>query len=78
MNRLLLQISEKRRGFFDPSTNQKNVEEMKNFLDTYDFPKLNQEALSRVRSTQVHEGKVVMKVSQPGMSGLTGFTAEFY
>lgn len=50
---------------------------MKMLLDTYDLPKLNQEALSRANSTLIHEGETLMKVSQQGKWALDGSTAEF-
>lgn len=77
MKGLLLQISEKKRGLLETSTSQKNLEEMKTLLDTYDLPKLNQEALSRARSTLIHGGEALMKVSQEGKRVLDGSTAEF-
>lgn len=66
MKGFLLQISEKKRGLLQTSIGQKNLEEMKMLLDTYDLPKLNQEALSRARSTLIHGGETLMKVSQEG------------
>lgn len=77
MKGLLLQISEKRRGLLETSPSQKNLEEVKMLLDTYDLPKLNQEALSRARSTLIHGGEALMKVSQEGKRALDGSTAEF-
>ena len=52
-------------------------EEMKMLLDTYNLPKLNQEALSRASSTLIHEGEALMKVSQQEKWALDGSTAEF-
>lgn len=77
MKGLLLQISEKKRGLLETSTGQKNPEEMKMLLDTYDLPKLNQDALSRASSTLIHEDEALMKVSQQGKWALDGSTAEF-
>ena len=57
-----------------------NHEEMDKFLETYNFPRLNQEELENInRPTTGNEIETVIKNLPPNRSpGPDGFTGEFY
>ena len=56
-----------------------NLEEMENFLDKYNLPKLNQEEIGKqnrpITSTEI---KIVIKIPTSRSPGPSGFTDEFY
>jgi hypothetical protein len=57
-----------------------NLEEMNKFLDTYDHPKLNQEAINHLnRSITFNEIEATLKsLPKKKSPGLDRFSAEFY
>jgi hypothetical protein len=56
-----------------------NLEEMDKFLDTYDYPKLNQEAINHInRSMTSSEIEAAIKNHPQKSIGPDILTAEFY
>jgi dsRNA-specific ribonuclease len=57
-----------------------NFEEMYRFLDSYDHPKLNQEAINHMnRSIKQNETEAAIKsLPKKKSTGPDGFTADFY
>ena len=58
----------------------KNLEEMDKFLETHNFPKLNQEETENLnKPNATNDIKAVIKKLPTNKSpGVDGFTAEFY
>jgi gamma-glutamylcysteine synthetase len=77
-----MEIQEIIRDYFENVYSKKceNLEEMDRFLDTYDHPKLNQEAINHLnRSVTQNEIEAAIKsISKMKSSGPDGFSAEFY
>ena len=56
-----------------------NLEEMENFLEKYNLPKLNQEETEKLnRPITNTEIKIVIKIPTSRSPGPDGFTGEFY
>ena len=57
-----------------------NLEEMDKFLETYDFPKLNQEEIENLNRpiTSMEIKTIIINLLANKSPGLDGFTAEFY
>ena len=56
-----------------------NLEEMEEFLEKYNFPKLNQEGIENLRPITSSELETVVKTLPTNKSpGTDGFTAEFH
>ena len=57
-----------------------NVEEMDKFLETYNFPKLNQEEIENLNRhiTNTETETVIRNLPANKSPGPDGFTAEFY
>ena len=57
-----------------------NLEEMDNFLEKYNFPKLNQEEIENLNRpiTSMEIETVIRKLPANKSPGSDGFTAEFY
>ena len=57
-----------------------NLEEMDKFLETYNFPKLNQEEIENLNRpiTSMEIKTIIINLLANKSPGLDGFTAEFY
>jgi hypothetical protein len=67
--------------FENPYFNKlKNLEEMDKFVDTYDHPKLNQEAINHLNRgiTQNEIEAAIKSLPKKQSPGPDGFSAEFY
>jgi hypothetical protein len=77
-----MEVQEIIRDYFENLYSNKfeNLKEMDRFLDTYDYPKLNQEKINHLnRSTTQNEIEAAIKsLPKKKSPGLDGFSAEFY